>query len=54
MVENAPLGIRSGKSAGLFSIGVNTGPLKDELLWQAGADEVFHDMPALLQWLKGN
>ena len=54
VVENAPLGIRSGKSAGLFSIGVNTGPLKDELLWQAGADEVFPDMNALLRWLKGN
>ena len=54
VVENAPLGIRSGKAAGLFSIGVNTGPLKDELLWQAGADEVFPDMNALLRWLKGN
>lgn len=52
VVENAPLGLRSGKAAGLFSIGVNTGPLKDELLWEAGADEVFHDMSALLEWLR--
>ena len=52
VVENAPLGLRSGKAAGLFSIGVNTGPLRDELLWEAGADEVFHNMPALLEWLK--
>lgn len=54
VVENAPLGLRSGKAAGLFSIGVNTGPLRDELLWEAGADEVFHDMPALLKWVKDN
>ena len=54
VVENAPLGLRAGKAAGLFSIGVNTGPLIDELLWQAGADEVFHNMPALLEWVKDN
>ncbi len=52
VVENAPLGLRSGKAAGIFSIGVNTGPLRDELLWEAGADEVFHNMPELLEWLR--
>ncbi|MCD8282147.1 MAG: HAD hydrolase-like protein, partial [Prevotella sp.] len=32
VVENAPLGIRSGHLSGAFTIAVNTGPLDDELL----------------------
>ncbi len=38
VVENAPLGIMSGKASGAFTIALNTGPLKDELLLKAGAD----------------
>ncbi|MGM9836948.1 MAG: HAD family hydrolase [Paludibacteraceae bacterium] len=52
VIENAPLGIRAGKAAGLFSIGVNTGPLPDSALQAEGADKIFPDMPALLAWLR--
>lgn len=54
VIENAPLGIRAGKGAGLFSIGVNTGPLDDADLLEAGADLVLPDMFALLQYLTSN
>lgn len=54
VVENAPLGLRAAKGAGLFAVGVNTGILKPEDLAQAGADEVFNDMMELLLWLKKN
>ena len=54
VVENAPLGIRSAKAAGLYAVAVNTGPLPDSLLWNEGADQVFPDMPALLNWLQKN
>ncbi|MBR6685793.1 MAG: HAD-IA family hydrolase, partial [Paludibacteraceae bacterium] len=49
VVENAPLGVRSAKGAGIFTIAVNTGILKDDDLWQAGADVVLPDMAALLE-----
>ena len=51
VVENAPLGVRSAKGAGIFTVAVNTGILKDEDLWQAGADVVLADMAALLEKL---
>ena len=49
VVENAPLGVRSAKGAGIFTIAVNTGILSDDDLWQAGADVVLPDMEALLE-----
>ena len=49
VVENAPLGVRAAKAAGLFTIAVNTGPLDDELLWAEKADVVLPDMEALLK-----
>jgi pyridoxal phosphate enzyme (YggS family) len=52
VVENAPLGVRAAKAAGLFTVAVNTGPLPDELLWDEKADVVLPDMEALLQFLK--
>ena len=52
VIENAPLGIRAGKAAGLYSIAVNTGPLADDLLHREGADQVFPDMAALLTFLQ--
>ena len=53
VVENAPLGIRSAKSAGLFVIAVNTGPLSDEVLYEAGADLVFESLVELNEiWKK--
>lgn len=51
VVENAPLGVRAAKAAGLFACAVNTGPLPDEELAAEGADKIFPDMKALLEWL---
>jgi len=47
VVENAPLGVRSGKAAGCFVAAVNTGPLPDGLLLREGADAIFHSMVEL-------
>ncbi|MDR3251278.1 MAG: HAD-IA family hydrolase [Tannerella sp.] len=38
VVENAPLGVEAARAAGLFVIAVNTGPLPDSVLLDAGAD----------------
>lgn len=47
VLENAPLGVEAGVAAGILTIAVNTGPLPDEVLREAGADMVFPDMAAL-------
>ena len=47
VVENAPLGVKAGTSAAIFTIAVNTGPLDERELRDAGADLVFPTMPAL-------
>jgi beta-phosphoglucomutase-like phosphatase (HAD superfamily) len=52
VVENAPLGVRAAKSAGLFTIAVNTGILENERLSQEKADLVLPNMHALLQWFQ--
>ena len=51
VVENAPLGVRAGKAAGLYTVAVNTGILSDADLAAEGADIVLPDMQALLQHL---
>ena len=40
-------GVTAGVAAGLFTIAANTGPLKDEVLSQAGANLVFPSIEAL-------
>ena len=40
VVENAPLGVRAAKAAGLYTIAVNTGILPDSDLWDEKADLV--------------
>ena len=60
VVENAPLGVESSSKAGLFSIGVNTGPLDPDILTESGANLVFNSMKELFEkweafsknWLK--
>jgi len=52
VVENAPLGVRSGVAAGMTVYAVNTGPLPDSCLADEGADRVFPDMDSLLSFLK--
>lgn len=44
VIENAPLGVKAGVAAQAFTIAVNTGPLSDETLLQAGADLLFPNM----------
>jgi beta-phosphoglucomutase len=51
-VENAPLGIRSAKAAGLFCYAVrNTSPLHAATLLQAGADIICSSTKALMKVL---
>ena len=52
VVENAPLGVRAAKAAGLFTAAVNTGILPDSDLAAEHADLILPDMQALLEWLK--
>ncbi len=47
VVENAPLGIQAARAAGIFTLAVNTGPLADELLKDAGANIVLPSMQQL-------
>lgn len=47
VVENAPLGVKAAAAAAVFTIAVNTGPLPDEILLDAGADLLFPSMSAL-------
>lgn len=47
VVENAALGVQAGVAAGVFTIAVNTGPIPDRQLLDAGANLLFHDMNVL-------
>ncbi|MBK5196572.1 MAG: beta-phosphoglucomutase, partial [Proteiniphilum sp.] len=53
VIENAPLGIEAAVGAGIFTIAVNTGPLPDAILREAGASVVFNSMTELLGELPG-
>lgn len=44
VVENAPLGIRAGAAAKIFTIAINTGPLPAQTLLDANADLLFPSM----------
>jgi HAD superfamily hydrolase (TIGR01509 family) len=47
VVENAPLGVQAGVAAGIFTIAVNTGPLPDKVLLDAGANRLYSSMKEL-------
>ncbi len=49
VIENAPLGVESSSAAGLFTIGVNTGPLDAAVLLENGANLVFNSMKDLYE-----
>lgn len=51
VVENAPLGVRAGKAAGLYTFAVNTGKLLPSDLSSEGADLVLPSMAELLHTL---
>ena len=44
VVENAPLGVEAGIAAELFTVAVNTGPLPDRVLLDAGANALYPSM----------
>lgn len=52
VIENAPLGVQAAVAAGIFTIAVNTGILKDEDLLQAGADMLLPDMFKLSEMVR--
>lgn len=47
VVENAPLGVEAAVAAGIFTIAINTGPLPDKVLADAGANIVLPSMESL-------
>ena len=47
VIENAPLGVEAAHTAGLFTIAVNTGPLPDSVLLDAGANILYPSIVAL-------
>ena len=49
MVENAPLGVQAATAARIFTIAVNTGPLPDQVLLDAGADLLFPSVQSLYE-----
>lgn len=49
VIENAPMGVQAGHAAGIFTIAVNTGPLRDEVLIDSGADLLYSNMHALAE-----
>jgi len=52
VVENAPLGIESAVNADIFTVAINTGPLKKEELKSAGAAVVFEKTEELRTFLQ--
>lgn len=51
VIENAPLGIQSAKSAGIHTIAVNTGILHDDVLLKSGADILIsHTLDLQQRW----
>lgn len=52
VIENAPLGTRAGRAAGLDVYAVNTGPLSPDVFVAEDATYIFPDMPALLHFLQ--
>lgn len=52
VVENAPLGVMSGVASNAFTIAVNTGPLPNSVLWDAGADIVLANLKEVSEFLR--
>ncbi|WP_029906123.1 HAD family phosphatase [Prevotella sp. 10(H)] len=49
VIENAPRGVEAAVAAGIFTIAVNTGPMDDKVLQDAGANIVLPSMAALYE-----
>lgn len=44
VVENAPLGVRAGVAANIFTVAINSGPLPDNELSDKGSNLLYHQM----------
>ena len=44
VVENAPLGVRAGVAANIFTVAINSGPLPDKELADKGSNLLYHQM----------
>ncbi|MDE6297443.1 MAG: HAD-IA family hydrolase, partial [Muribaculaceae bacterium] len=44
VIENAPLGVRAGKAAGIFTVAITTGPIPRSEFEKEGADLIFSSM----------
>lgn len=44
VVENAPLGVKAGYTACIFTVAINTGPLPDSALSEQGCNLLYHEM----------
>lgn len=53
VVENAPLGVKSGVAAGIFTVAVKTGPIPHDEFVEAGADLIFNSMAEFAETLPG-
>jgi HAD superfamily hydrolase (TIGR01509 family) len=53
VVENAPLGVKAGVAAGIFTVAVNTGPLPEAALLDEGANLLFPSMPSFNEHWEG-
>ena len=49
VVENAPMGVRAGVAAQIFTVAINSGPLPNQLLLEEGADLIYPDMMTFAQ-----
>jgi HAD superfamily hydrolase (TIGR01509 family) len=54
VIENAPLGVESAVAAGIRTIAVNTGPLPDKVLLDAGTHYLLPSMKALRTFIDEN
>ncbi|SFE99727.1 HAD family hydrolase [Thermophagus xiamenensis] len=52
VIENAPLGIQSAVAAGIYTLAINTGPLSEDILSEAGAAKVFSTTEELRHFLE--
>lgn len=52
VIENAPLGVRAGKAAGVFTAAVTTGPIPREEFIKENADIIFPSMPEFADYLE--
>ncbi|MBD5371271.1 MAG: HAD-IA family hydrolase [Bacteroides sp.] len=53
VIENAPLGVRAAKGAGLFTVAVTTGPIPRRAFEDEGADMIFDSMEQFADALPG-